>query len=294
MFEPPQAKRIRRSKVFDTGSSSSSDEEVTETTTIKEIQDAIGLSYHFEYDLVENGAGKVTKFAHLQVDEPENVSIQEKTLPDDEAFEFRLFATPKPPNAKASGIGSKTHETPATQKQQTSKKITIRSPTPDVPSDGRFLNSHRPQSYYFTPITTPHSIALSAISGPSIIASSHYPWPGTFLPWRVTHLPSSSSSTTKSPPNPHRHVSKSHPAAIATSTTTRTKPRKPSKKRRIQLRTRMKQIDAKVKEKEQHLREKKTRLNRERKVKRREKEKAEKAEKEKQRERERVEGGGGD
>ena len=280
MFEPPQAKRIRRSKVFDTGSSSSSDEEVTETTTIKEIQDAIGLSYHFEYDLVENGAGKVTKFAHLQVDEPENVSIQEKTLPDDEAFEFRLFATPKPPNAKASGIGSKTHETPATQKQQTSKKITIRSPTPDVPSDGRFLNSHRPQSYYFTPITTPHSIALSAISGPSIIASSHYPWPGTFLPWRVIHL---SSSTTKLPPTNPLYDASSKPQA-----TRKSRKAKPSKKRRIQLRTRLKLMDAKAKEKEQHLREKKTRLNRERKVKRREKEKMEKAQKEKQKERDMV------
>jgi hypothetical protein len=277
MFESPQAKRIRRSKVFDSGSSSSSDEEVTETTTIKEIQDSIGLSYHFDYDLIENGAGEVTKFAHLQVDEPENVPIQEKTPQDYEAFEFRLFATPRPPNARPSDIDSKTNETPATQTQQASNKITIRSPTPDVPSSGRFINPNRPKSYYFTTTPPPPSITLSAISGPTILSSSHSPWPGTFLPWRVIHL---SSSTTKLPPSkPLYDVPKSQ--AIR-------KSRKLSKKRRIQLRTRSKLMDAKVKEKEQHLREKKTRLNRERKVKRREKEKMEKAQKEKEREMEMV------
>jgi hypothetical protein len=267
MATPQLAKRIRRTKIFSSraSSSSSSDEEVTSQTTIQEIQSSIGLAYHFDYDIIENDSGRVTRFAHCQIDEPkpesESIPVDEAPV-GEEGFEFRLFATPHALPVAAAGengedIPKSARPTPAPT------RINIRSPTPDTPSDGRFLTS-RPKSYYFTPATTPSSFALATLSGPQVLFNSTSPWPGARLPWRVTHLPASSTKAS--------HPTALHPSKNAPNFSSR----KPSKKRRILLRTRSKLLDAKAKEKEEHIREKKTRLNRERKVKRREKEKVEK------------------
>jgi hypothetical protein len=275
MFASPPAKRIRRSEVFDSpgtnSTTSSSDEEVTETTNIKEIQENIGLTYHFDYDLIENAGGRVTKFAHLQVDgtkpEAKDESIpNQEAPPGDNAFEFRLFST-RPLTPTEAGVDAKSDQKLA------STRINIRSPTPDEPSDGRFLNPHRPQGYYFASDTELPSFASSAVSSLGILNSSHDPWPGAAVPWRVIHL---CSSSTKDRTRASRVKSNSISYPTLNTSSSLQSRRKPSKKRRIQLRTRTKLLDARAKEKEEHLREKKTRLNRERKVKRREKEKAEK------------------
>lgn len=253
MFEEPQAKRIRRSEVFEDAESDSSEEEVTDTTTIKDIQNSIGLAYHFDYDLVENESGKITKFAHIQIDEP----IHEDSLPNEEAFEFRLFSAKKPSDEANT----------STATELVSQKINIRSPTPDKPSDGRFINPHRPLSYYLASDPPTPDIAAAAVSGDEILESSQCPWPGMQLPWRVTHLPNAKMSALRP---------RKSDVSSALKADSRDK-RKPNKRRRILLRTRERAKDEKTKEKEAHLREKKTRLNREKKIKRKAKEKAAKA-----------------
>lgn len=284
----PSAKRIRRSEVFDeqVSASPSSDEEIIETATIKQIQDSIGLAYHFDYDIIENNTGRVTKVAHLQVDEP-IPHVQNPSPEEDHAFEFRLFSAPHlPPTVPDDHTEHSARYPPARP-----TRFNIRSPTPDVPSSGHFLHPHRPRSYHFNPDVAPKSIALSAISGRSVLLNASLPWHGCFLPWRVTHLPSPSSSS-------KGHHQTLLPKISTTNTTTALSHlshhnRKPSKKRRIQVRTRSKLLDARAKEKETHLREKKTRLNRERKVKRREKERKEKKSKEEKSKEEKT-GGSGD
>jgi hypothetical protein len=261
MFEEPQAKRIRRSKIFNDADSGS--EELLEDAIPTEDNDeeAAIPAYHFDYELLENDTGEVTQFAHLRVHEPAQEDEAADKRQEEETFEFRLFSAP---------AASKTECESKTPKSAPSK-INIRSPTPDQPSDGRFVNPHRPLTYYFTSSDDKPNFSLAAVSGDDVLTLSQSPWPGTQLPWRVIHLPSSKVSMpdVSSQAKSMLKVKGPHSADRRTG--------KPSKKRRILLRTRAKLVIEKAKEKEDHLREKKTRLNREKKIKRKAKEKAEKA-----------------
>jgi Fungal protein of unknown function (DUF2011) len=262
MFEELEAKRIRRSDIFNDADSGS--EELHEDAIATDDNDegaAATPAYHFDYDLLENDSGKVTQFAHLRVHQPtqENEAADERQ--EEEAFEFRLFSAP---------AALKTEDESKTPKSAPSK-INIRSPTPDQQSDGRFVNPHRPLTYYFTPSGDNSNFSLAAVSSDDVLTLSQSPWPGTQLPWRVIHLPSSKVSMTDVSSHAKSMLKVKGPDSA------NRRKGKPSKKRRILLRTRAKRVIDKAKEKEDHLREKKTRLNREKKIKRKAKEKAEKA-----------------
>ncbi len=252
MFEEPQAKRVRRSQVFKDAESGTESDSGDNPNVIEGVGDVSPeIAYHFDYEIVENEAGKATKFAHLRIHEPPSKEATE------EEFEFRLFSAPK---ASATGRDD------AATAPRAQTKVNIRSPTPTTPSDGRFINPYRPWTYYFASEPSVDTLAAVAVSGSDILERSHDPWPGTALAWRVVHLPSSKPKVAD--------LSDAARVSLKTPAPASKRKLKPSKKRRILLRTRAKAVEEKVKEKEEHLREKKTRLNREKKLKRKAKEKA--------------------
>lgn len=259
MFEEPHAKRIRRSEIFSDGDSITEEPQEDPIGTADDDEETETPAYHFDYELIENAGGEPTKFAHLRVHEP--APPPPEAAEQEEAFEFRLFSAPAP------------SQTQSTQPNPPPSRINIRSPTPDQPSDGRFINPHRPSSYYLAKSPRLDKLAVAAVSGIEILQCSHSPWPGTQMPWRVIHLPSAKVSVSDISSDTKAMLKirgKGVPSKNARSG-------KPSKKRRILLRTRARAVDLKIKEKEEHLREKRTRLNREKKVKRKAKGKAEKA-----------------
>ena len=159
--------------------------------------------------------------------------------------------------------------TTATTRQPGIHRINFRSPTPLAEAgDGSFVVPYRAQSYYFTSSTDPkrrEEYAETAVAGTEVLSrAQRTKWPGTALPWRVIHLPSSDS---KSPSAITITIS----AGDGETSKHRTRA---GKKKRITLRKKHK--DAVLKAETE--KEKRTRRNREKKVKKKAKEKLKKLE----------------
>ena len=184
--------------------------------------------------------------------EVEDIGDEAQEIEQDEELEFRLFA-------------------PAASTQPAVQKVRVKSPTPVVQEPG-FLVPSRDKSYYFTGATCAslaEEYQCVAVSGEDVLQRAKTPWPGSFLPWRVTKITISGKSIPSSP------------QAIDV---TEKKHRRAGKKKRIAIRKKAVALEAKRKaatisaaEKEAEEREKRTRRNREKKVKKKEKEKAKKA-----------------
>ena len=245
MFEVPSAKRIKRSEAFD------SDEATTPSAVGYK---AVGPNYGFDYDFI------------TPVNLPSAPAQQDATKDDaskeEESFTFRLFTSTAP---------STLHIQPD-------------EPEVDAPlSEGRFLRASRPDSYYFTSALDQsfmqkhrHQIALSATSHDELLKRANCSWPGTQLPWRVTHLPSATTATIAKSAGPTRSFT-----VLSTDRPARSPKRsKPNKKRRIILRQRLtaRRLNMQsTEEREKAEREKRNVRNREKKIKRRERDRKKKA-----------------
>ena len=176
------------------------------------------VDYGFEYDFISPTTA------------PNDTSHDTPAEPEDESYEFRLFA---PASKKASSAPERGKEPPTTD--ITAPKITLlRSPSPSaIPtiSEGRLLRP-RPESHYFatTTATSRDQYSTTAVSTTNIFALSQTPWRGTSLPWRVIHLPSNTT------PRPSTTQTGTPQATNPTKSSTRSKP---NKKRRIILRRRL-------------------------------------------------------
>lgn len=234
------------------------------------------LSYGFEYDFITPSA-------------PPSAPPAEDE--QDQSYEFRLFATTTKPTSNGP-ISAQTKATDGAKVASNGSRITlVRSPSPTsaaVTEEGRFLRP-RPEAHYLaTPSPTRRAqYKSSAISPSTLSALSHTAWPGTSLPWRVTHLPASRLSKSL------RHRYHLQPSSTATKISSCRS--KPNKKRRILLRQRLAALQPKQKRQPQpkpkpitrtptgeielppEEREKRTARNREKKLKRRQRERERKA-----------------
>lgn len=308
MFEVPQAKRVKRSQLFN---SDDEHESVTAHKSSTKNKSSLGKidsdgagddnivpDYGFEYEFVSHtdpdplsSSDLPHSTAKLPPNQPEK---------DTETYQFNLFAPARPSNTRPTDNNgtkpsSSTSPNPlatTTQGQQTYPlQISIRSPSP-IPehlSSGTLTNP-RPLSHYLTSalptttLTTLRQTYQSASIDPSTLTKlSTLPWPGTNQPWRTIHLPAhwkqvviirtnpKSTSATTPKPTPSTQEPHSQPPRLRRA--------RPSLKRRQLIRSkarkRQKIIDE-TKTKEEHEREKRNRKNRERKVKRRAKERREK------------------
>lgn len=299
MFEVPEAKRYNSDAILNRSvlicprvkRSDLIDQDADERSILSEYgspeaqqeggeskQERKSLSYGFEYDFITPPA-------------PPTAPPKED---QDKSYEFRLFATTaKPTSDVSTSAPLKGEAKPA----PIGPRITlVRSPSPTsataTEQEGRFLRPRHESHYLAT--ASPTRLAqykASAISLSTLSTLSHTPWPGTSLPWRVTHLPSSRLS--KSLRHHHHHQPRPQPSTVATASTCRSKP---NKKRRILLRQRLAALQPKSKPKPPQSkpkpvtrtptgeielppeeREKRTARNREKKLKRRQREREKKA-----------------
>nr|POF17581.1 hypothetical protein CFP56_12995 [Quercus suber] len=105
------------------------------------------------------------EFVYIDYDAP----TTDAPLAEEEALDYLLFA-PDPLN------------------RQTTQKITIRTPTPQI-SDSGFVVPSRPDGFYFTSGKSSIQFQQAAITAEQIHAQSRVPWSGSSYPWRVMHVP---------------------------------------------------------------------------------------------------------
>jgi hypothetical protein len=239
--------------------------------------------YGFEYDFVSHAAPERKDLTG----EPEGV----------EAYEFRLFA----PAAKESTSEEKTSK--KSEAGATVSRITLaRSPSPATialaQEEGRFLRP-RPEADYVAKVTpkAKSDYVDSALSATALFDLARTPWPGTALPWRVTHV----RAVPKKPKAGATLTSTEHGASSAAGPNAAASVirKKPNKKRRILIRRRQRLVTnskggtgakagAKTKDIKRSAtgeildllpeeREKRTARNREKKLKRRQREREKKA-----------------
>ncbi|PYH93022.1 hypothetical protein BO71DRAFT_400022, partial [Aspergillus ellipticus CBS 707.79] len=215
--------------------------------------------------------------AYPSTETPQSATAE---VPDDEEqeFEFRLFSAPA---ATATKSQTNAESTSATAQKL---RIRVRSPTPGAAGleDGRFVNPFRGWGHYFS---APELMAGGkgdeleeerlrekrrqfediAVSGVQMLGFAQVPWPGCYLPWKVTTLKEKkpkgpADGVTTCVVDPPERLPLSH--------------KKPGKKRRVLLRKRVTAAqEAKKKAEEAKVldAEKRNRKNRERKIKRRQK-----------------------
>ncbi|KIX03724.1 uncharacterized protein Z518_07277 [Rhinocladiella mackenziei CBS 650.93] len=274
MFAVPDAKRIKRSELFQTDDSARNSSSSSPVNTQNDPDNKIlAADYGFEYDFIAPKDASSTTPRELD-------GVQSLKGAQEQEYSFRLFT----PAAKSTPQGS-------SSQISSSKPTTVQlSPTPEPTTlsdalsleKAHFIHPNRPDGYYFTSAFPPETIqalkcqyADVAVSASDILSrASSMEWPGTALPWRVIHVRLANRRSLKSE------------SSSTTETTTeralgRTGVKKPSKKRRILLRRRhtlRTELAAQAKVAEESEREKRTRRNREKKVKRKEREKRKKLE----------------
>ncbi|KIV83455.1 hypothetical protein PV11_05478 [Exophiala sideris] len=269
MFEVPDAKRIKRSELFQGDISPQSLSRSTSPIAADDQEEATPskVDYGFEYDFITPDAKSAQPTETEAAHEPSNEDNNEE-----QEFDFRLFTTaPKHPSQPIRLSATP----PPTDPTET--------PTLD---QANFIRPNRPDSYYFTSALAPESTqtlksqyATAALSTTDVLSlATSTKWPGTALPWRCIHV-----KLTK-PTNPSQgRDRKSVTQQLDSSTDSRRS--RPSKKRRILLRKRLAlraNLAAQAGHDEEAEREKRTRRNREKKVKRKEREKRKKLESEDQ------------
>ncbi|KAI0534618.1 hypothetical protein GGR58DRAFT_505113 [Xylaria digitata] len=260
MFALPEAKRVRRKDLYESGSDSASSDEGGDHYS--QAKSAIRAILNAQLSGLFNLKNFAVGFAaqQQQPDQPEaqpqpqapNVQ-REKEHPEEEAFTFRLFRDEAP-----------THTVILTHDED-----------PRALGEGGFVVPSRPRSYYIAPAPSQGKVSeyrSVAVTAEYLLADAKRRRWGLEKPWRVIHIISDSSSKSTAGPTKEENAAGQ-----------KRKRTRPGKKHRILLRVREKakreREEAAKKlliDKEQHLQEKKKRLNRERKLKRRQKEREKK------------------
>ncbi|KAJ9605367.1 hypothetical protein H2200_010024 [Cladophialophora chaetospira] len=272
MFTVPDAKRIKRSHLFQNADSSEISPASSRSSSPEEqqgdVHNDVEVSYGFEYEYV---APKSVGLNATTADEAP--SLQPADEADEPEYQFRLFA----PGPK--GRAHRNEPESAT----TDVKIRL-SATPE-PTElaeslsldkAHFVRPNRPDEYYFTSALPEETIgalrsqyADAATSTSDILLRAQSTkWPGTALPWRMIKVKLFNKPSNPKAPN------QTTPAKDKTNARSR-----PSKKRRILYRRRLalrSELTAQSKVAEETEREKRTRRNREKKVKKKEREKRKK------------------
>ncbi|KAF2971187.1 hypothetical protein GQX73_g2366 [Xylaria multiplex] len=247
MFELPEAKRVRRKDLYESGSDEASSDEGGRHDLQAESAILGSAAKQHQSDQSEVQP-------QPQAPNPTGDVQREKEQPEEEAFTFRLFRDEAP-----------THTVILTHDED-----------PRSLGEGGFVVPSRPRSYYIASAPSKgkaseyHSVAVTA---EYLLADAKRRRWGLEKPWRVIHIIPDSSSKSIAGPTKEEDA-----------TGQKRKRTRPGKKHRILLRVREKakrereEVAKKVLiDKEQHLQEKKKRLNRERKLKRRQKEREKKA-----------------
>ncbi|KAK2761619.1 hypothetical protein FQN54_001447 [Arachnomyces sp. PD_36] len=303
MFDLPDAKRVRRDELNSPAPSSPplSPNDLSETYPAN-----AGLDKFFSLETFTVPETEVEKNDGNGDDEQMKDADGGDSRPEQE-FEFRLFRAPVGKREESRGKdtdGGRGSSQKAGDTAVHATKIRIRSPTPagegGEGSDGRFVVPFRGWGFYFSdPERMVGEVGYvpqrgggsgsetmekrrreffdAAIGGEEVLARKGEAWPGCHLPWRVTHIKATPSTTTKPKP-------KSKPSSTASPTPKQLlfknkdvaaslKRKNLGKKRRIILRKALAAQEA-AKEADQ---EKRTRRNREKKIKRRQREREKKA-----------------
>ncbi|KIW62981.1 hypothetical protein PV04_09865 [Phialophora macrospora] len=284
MFAVPNAKRVKRSRLFqdddDSHGSRDSSRSNSPGEPASDLQDDdIELSYGFEYDFVA---------PKLSDARPSHPISEPRPLEDAEEpeYQFRLFAP---------GLKSRAqHDQP---EPATGDAIVRLSATPEPAAlddalsldKAHFIRPNRPETYYFTAALPDETLqqlkaeyAAVAVSASDVFSRAESTkWPGTALPWRLIRVQllnaASKSKEQRQSGNFDSAVAR-HNNSAQQKARARTRP---SKKRRILVRRRValrNELAAQAKVTEETEREKRTRRNREKKVKKKEREKRKKTE----------------
>ncbi|KFH47393.1 putative nucleolar protein-like protein [Hapsidospora chrysogenum ATCC 11550] len=257
MFEIPEAKRVRREDLNESGVSGDSDSEADAQIRAQlEAQVARSLGLDLEDGPKQQQAIASSSHGAAASRKTEGVEMKggegERSGPEE--YDFYLFG------------GAGTAPT----------KVVLEDDS-ECQGEGAILKQ-RPTSFYLAKDLTEDQrrrFKASAVTGDEVLARSQSRWWSMELPWKVTHI----TATTKKKPGSGQKAT-----TISTSLeSTEAKRKRPGKKRRIALRMKLRAEKDKMKtaaqlkeEKEEHLKEKKKRLNRLKKLKRREKEKEKK------------------
>ncbi|KAK3327268.1 hypothetical protein B0T19DRAFT_421240 [Cercophora scortea] len=259
IFALPDAKRVRREDLYDTDSvrDSSPDEHEAENKARLNARLSALLSLKLDAPSMPIAAADGDDHAATA---DERADEEPDEAPE---FEFRLFST-----------------------SSASQKVVL-APLEDKHVQAEIV-SQRPLSYYIRGDLTPQErerFRYAAVSGRDVMQWANQRAWGLEVPWRVTKITLSSSSSRqvgdKTRENNKKTTATGLPAQDPSAKAGAKK--RPGKKRRIALRVKEKAekeaaaaLAMKRMTKEEHLKEKKKRLNREKKLKRRKKEKEKK------------------
>jgi hypothetical protein len=270
MFGLPDAKRVKRSRLFhdDDGSQASGDVSRSASPTNSESAEKPldAVSYGFDYDFV------APKYPPVQP-----VRQSSEGHPDEDVepeYQFRLFTSkptsePNPDQADTNAAEPRIKLSATPEPAALTEALSL--------ENAHFVRPHRPEAYYFTsklPEETLHELKsqyqTAAVSTLDLISRAHVLWPGASLPWRIVNVKLL---------NKPSHANTSVP--ISRPTTSSGKRLRPSKKRRILVRRRLalrEERAAQAKVVQETEQEKRTRRNREKKVKKKERDKRKKLE----------------
>ncbi|EXJ53904.1 hypothetical protein A1O7_09240 [Cladophialophora yegresii CBS 114405] len=280
MFAVPDAKRVKRSRLFHEDDDSHGSRASSRSASPGEPpSDNIEVSYGFEYDFVTPTLADVE--APRFPDEPLPVTDAEEP-----EYQFRLFAPGTSSRAQ--------HQQPKPATADATVRLSA-TPEPVALADAlsldkaHFIRPNRPESHYFTAALPEATIqqlkgefAAVAMSTTDVISRAESTcWPGTALPWRVIQVELLNKQSGSGVQRPLEQVD-STTSQRKSSAQQRARVRtRPSKKRRILVRRRLalrKELGNQAKATDEMEREKRTRRNREKKVQKKERERRKKNE----------------
>ncbi|GAP84036.2 putative dolichyl pyrophosphate phosphatase [Rosellinia necatrix] len=283
MFELPEAKRVRRKDLYDSGSDESgSDGEEGGGHHSSSSPDESAL--HAKLSARLAGLFDFSFTTAAAPPQPPQQQQEEASQPDAASPPSRDVSG----EGKGGGEGEEEEQVYAFRlfrgETPTHTVVLTRDDDPRALGDGAFVVPSRPRSHYLAGPPSPRraeEYRSVAVSAADVLAGARRRrcW-GLEKPWRVVHIASGSHLVVTAPPEEEGGGGDGKKQKKKNKGRTR-----PGKKHRILLRVREKaarerEEAARVKalEKDEHLQEKKKRLNRERKLKRRQKEREKKAE----------------
>ncbi|OCT46349.1 hypothetical protein CLCR_01280 [Cladophialophora carrionii] len=280
MFAVPNAKRVKRSRLFhEDDDSHASRASSTSMSPGEPPSDNAEVSYGFEYDFVTPGLSDV-KASRPPI---EPLPLDDAEEPE---YEFRLFAP---------GPSSGAQHRQAQPGTADAKVRLSATPEPVALADAlsldkaHFVRPNRQESYYFTAALPKDTVrqlkaeyAAVAMSSTDIISLAESTrWPGTALPWRVVQVELLDKQSRSGIQHPSTHVDSTTSQRNSSAQHKAQARTRPSKKRRILVRQRLalrKELASQAQATAEMEREKRTRRNREKKVKKKEREKRKKSE----------------
>ncbi|KAI2473875.1 hypothetical protein F4781DRAFT_379196 [Annulohypoxylon bovei var. microspora] len=249
MFEVPNAKRVRREDLYESGSDGESTQNDQLDSTLRGQLNA-QLSSLLDLSFIANGDAEAQNPSESQIEANEDPVDDGDDIKKsgEEAYTFRLFRNEEP-----------------------SRKVVLESQDVGTEKDGDgALVAKRPISYYLAsepPPEVANKFRVAAVSADYLLQDANKRRWGLEKPWKVTTI---TITTNK------KATASSGPASYNATIGIGKQKKRPGKKRRIILRVREKAkkeqeetAKKQLVDKEQHLKEKKQRLNKQKKLKRR-------------------------